>query len=312
MLAPALVAELNCAFSEGRIPTAVSGSLVTPVFKRGDPGDPANYRPIAVTDAIMRLYANILNTRIVNFTEACGLRAGSQAGFRPKLSTVHQLFSLQHFIDKQHSSKEPLYCCFLDLKGAYDRVNRNLLWEVLKRLGIDGCMLGAVQSLYAHNSMSINVEGRTGQPFSSFTGVKQGCPLSPMLFESFIDGLHRHLLWRCPDEGPQLRCGQRVPDLAYADDFVLMAATPTGLQRLLDAAVEFCQLVGMVISVEKSKVMVFTEKFPGPYEWLCSPLQWVAQFDYLGVSFSAGSGMGSTFGKLHKNMWAASALLQRQ
>ncbi|CAL8469960.1 g9502 [Coccomyxa elongata] len=148
VLAPALVAVLNCAFSEGRIPVAVSGSLVTPVFKRGDPGDPANYRPIAVTDAIMRLYANILYTRIVKFTEACG---------------------------------------------------------------------------------------------------------------------------------PQLRCGQRVPDLAYADDFVLMAATPAGLQRLLDAAVEFCQLVGM----------------------------WVTQFDYLGVTFSAGSGMGSTFGKLHKNMWAA-------
>ena len=65
VLAHALVDVLNCAFREGRIPSAVSGSLVTPVFKRGDSGDPANYRPIAVTDAIMRLYANILNTRIV-------------------------------------------------------------------------------------------------------------------------------------------------------------------------------------------------------------------------------------------------------
>ena len=115
-------------------------------------------------------------------------------------------------------------------------------------------------------------------------------------------------------EGPQLRCGRRVPDLAYADDFVLMAGTSAGLQRLLDAAVEFCQLVGMVISVQKSKVLVFIDIFPGPYEWLCggSPLQWVAHFEYLGVTLSAESGMGPTFGKLHKNMWAAWALLQRQ
>ena len=195
-----------------------------------------------------------------------------------------------------------MYCCFLDLKGAYDRVNRDLLWEVLRRLGIDGRMLGAVQALYADNSMSINVEGRTGQPYPSYTGVMSGCPLSPTLFGLFIDGLHRHLLWHCPDEGPQLRCGRRVPDLAYANDFVLMVGTSAGLQRLLHTAVEFCQLVGMVISVQKSKVMVFTDRFPGPYEWLCggSPLQWVAQFEYLGVTLSAESGMGPTFGKLHE------------
>ena len=144
VLVPALVALLNCAFREGRIHSAVSGSLVTPVFKRGDPGDPANDRPITVTDAIMRLYANILNTRIVNFTEASGLRADSQAGFRSKLSTVHQVFSLQHFIDKHQKLQQPLYSWFLDLKGAYDRVKRDLLWDVLRRLGIDGRMLGVV------------------------------------------------------------------------------------------------------------------------------------------------------------------------
>ncbi len=63
-------------------------SLVTPVFKRGDPGDPANYRPIAVTEPLSRLYATVLNARLVSFTEECHLRDPTQVGFRPGKSTI--------------------------------------------------------------------------------------------------------------------------------------------------------------------------------------------------------------------------------
>ncbi|KAK9819084.1 hypothetical protein WJX81_008656 [Elliptochloris bilobata] len=64
---------------------------------------PSNYRPIAVGEPVTRLYAALLNARLVAYTERTGLRAPSQ----------------------------PLFCCFLDLKGAYDRVPRALLWQAL-------------------------------------------------------------------------------------------------------------------------------------------------------------------------------------
>ena len=68
LLAPVLQTVLNSAFQHGHVPSSVNTALVTPVFKRGDVCDTANYRPIAVTEPIMRLYANILNTRLVEFT----------------------------------------------------------------------------------------------------------------------------------------------------------------------------------------------------------------------------------------------------
>jgi hypothetical protein len=138
----------------------------------------------------MRLYAGILNARVLQYTESVGLRANTQAGFRPKLSTVHHLFTLQHFVDTQNHTKQPLYCCFLDLKGAYDRVNRVLLWEALRRLGIDGRMLSAIQSLYANSTVAMKIGNRKGPGLPSETGLKQGCPLSPTLFGLFADGLH--------------------------------------------------------------------------------------------------------------------------
>ena len=166
VLAPMLVDVLNCAFAAGRVPASANGGLVKPVYKKGSKIDPLNYRPIAVTEPVMRLYAGILNSRLLNFTEGAGLRAEHPG--RVKASALHRT-SVLHlaFHDRQHKDKQPMYACFLDLKGAYDRVNRELLWEVLRRLGVDGRMLGALQSLYANVTVAMKIGDRTGQSLPS-------------------------------------------------------------------------------------------------------------------------------------------------
>ena len=83
VLAPVLASVLNAAFHSGTVPAALNTSLVTPVHKKGSKVDPLNYRPIAVAEPVLRLYAGILNARIVAFTEGAALRADTQAGFRP-------------------------------------------------------------------------------------------------------------------------------------------------------------------------------------------------------------------------------------
>ena len=314
LLAPALTKVLNSMFQAGDVPACVNEGLVTPVFKKGDPFDTANYRPIAVTDPLMRLYAVILNARLQNYTEQQHLRADTQTGFRPHLSTEHQLFALQSFIDSSHASSTPLYCCFLDLKGAYDKVQRPLLWQVLERLGVHGPMLAALQSMYDTATIRVNINGRAGGSVPSYTGLRQGCPLSPTLFGLFADGLHRFLLAECLDLGPALSDGRRVPDLGYADDFVLLADTPEGLQRLIDATAAFCVATGMQICIQKTKVLVFAKRWPGPYQWLCNqyPLEWVDNIRYLGLQFDSCVGLHATYSSLHGKMWAAWGLLQKQ
>jgi exonuclease III len=313
ILAPVLTRVLDLAFQTGVFPSEFNQSLVTPVFKKGDAGDPNNYRPIAVGEPIARLYAHILGERLISFTEQFGLRAPTQAGFRPGLSTVHNLFTLQHFVDKA-TPKEPLYCCFLDLQGAYDTVPRDALWEALRRLGIRGQMLGALQSLYTDSTVRMKVQGRTGVPLPSQTGLKQGCPLSPTLFGLFVDGLFHYLDTHCPDDGVLLGSGLRIRILGYADDFVLLSNSQAGLQRLIDRAHGWCVLVGMLVSVLKTQVMVFKDPLPLPTPLTCAgqPLECVLSYKYLGCVFTSPTGMGGTLSRLNSNMWSAYATLCRQ
>ena len=174
-------------------------------------------------------------------------------------------------------------------------------------------MLAAIKSLYANNTVAIKIGGQVGPSLPTCTGLKQGCPLSPTLFGLFSDGLHRHLRLRCPDVGPQLHCGTLVRDLGYADDFVLLATTPGGLQQLVDAAHKFCTETGMAICPEKTKVVVFNADLPGPYVWHCGgvPVRWEQQFKYLGAVLDAPSGISATFAALHKKMLGAWAQLKR-
>ena len=148
LLVPCLKLLFNAAFTAGAVPPAWKTSLVTPIYKKGDATDASNYRPIAVGEPISRLYASILVQRLQQHTEEHSLRSPTQAGYHPGHSTNHQTFTLQHVIDKHKGLRSPLYLCFVDLKSAYDKVQWRLLSDLLQRLGIQGHMLRAVQSLY--------------------------------------------------------------------------------------------------------------------------------------------------------------------
>ena len=118
---------LNACFETGVVPPWWNRGLVSPLWKlKGDRGDMATYRPIAVGEAFSKLYATVLNNRLVPWLERHGLRAPTQAGFRPSLGTSHQLFALRHFIDLAARLSQPLYVCFVDLYKAYGTVRRPL------------------------------------------------------------------------------------------------------------------------------------------------------------------------------------------
>ena len=140
------------------------------------------------------------------------VRSHTQAGYRPRLGTMHHAsapctFTLQHVVDKHKHARKPLYLCFVDSKSAYDKVQWQLLWQLLQRLGVHGDMLSAIRSLYDGCLLSMRVSGfaASGSSHNPYISLRQGCPLSATLFGIFIDSLYHHLHTTCPEAGIKLQ-----------------------------------------------------------------------------------------------------------
>lgn len=265
LLGEALMVIFNKVLREG-YPEHWATSALVPVPKpKGDIQVRDDYRGIAVSSAISKVYASCLLRRMDLWAESNKFRAEGQSGFRAQRGTIDAAFTLNHIIEKYHSNKKPVFVAFIDFRKAYDWVDRKLLWRCLETLGMHGECLESLKSMYAKVTLQVRMDGDLGDAFTSGTGVKQGDPLSPLLFGLFIDRVEQFLHDKLPTVGVQL-LHRMVQVLLYADDLAIMAETAEGMQQMLQGLSDFCKATGMQVNIKKSEVVVFNSCF-------CSPSQ---------------------------------------
>ncbi len=136
----------------------------------------------------------ILESHISQWAETNDLCAKGQVGFEKDFRTTDNLFILRTLTEQARFQKKKLYTCFVDFKKTFNTVPRDLLWQVMEGLGISGRILECLRSMYSQDQACLHhpEEGLT-PTFLCHIGVKQGCPLSPLLFSLFIDGLEKRL-----------------------------------------------------------------------------------------------------------------------
>lgn len=312
----------------GCYPQAWQTSALVPVPKpKGRPDVMDDHRGIAVSPVIAKLFSMVMLARLDRWAEGRGLRAAGQAGFRAGRGTSDQLFVLRHLIDSSRVHKKPLFCAFIDFSKAYDRVDRALLWRCLKSCGLHGRALHTIQAMYESVQMCVRAGGKMGYPFCYDIGVKQGCPLSPLLFGILIDRLEPYLERHCPGFGTQL-ASSLVRALLYADDVALVSDSADGLRAMLTALERFCAANSMFVNLRKSEVVVFNRgrsAVPGGLVFPINgaPLPVNSSFAYLGVRFDgepcklvlkgavakAKRAMYALLGKCRKHGWCNVNLL---
>lgn len=203
-LAPVLARLFTAVFRSGRYPAEWASGAITSILKKGDPTEPNNYRGITVGHTLARLYATVVNTRLTDWLEARGLRATGQAGFRQGYRTTENCFVLRALIERARAKGVKLYCCAVDFEKAFDTVDRQQLWAALRRAGVGGSMLAAIQAMYAEVMVCVRTEEGLSGTFQSLLGVKQGCPLSPCCLASCWMTLRRGC-WRRWANAPRCR-----------------------------------------------------------------------------------------------------------
>jgi len=316
ILAPVLHLLYQALFASGMYVRSWSMATLSAVFKKGDATNLDNYRAIAVGSALGKLYAVLLDARLSRCAETNQWRAEGQAGFRVGKSTTDHVFVLRHLIEatQQGLAATPLYCCFVDFRKAYDKVCREKLVKRLAELGVHGRMLQAIVQMYWSVPLVPKLDGQLGPSISSTCGVKQGDPLSPLLFGLFIDEFEGWLKQRYPNEGVPLHGGKVVQMLLYADDMVLLSRTPSHLQRQLDLLHQFCQSQDMEVNEAKTEIVVFRkprQQFTTPaggWKYNGHPITVSEEFRYLGIIFHGTKGISCAVKSLaaaaRRAMWA--------
>jgi hypothetical protein len=228
------------------------------IHKKGDASLWSNYRPIAVVHLLSKLLAVLLERRLADWTEEEGLRRPAQMGFRRGQSTLSNGFVVQHFIDKCKHKRKKLFICAIDLAKAYDSVPRPKIWARMHELGIQGKFLFTVAALYKHTSLSIRHTTGILPPFPSTIGVKQGCPLSPLLFGLFIEQLDEKIVNTHAQLGPCFTTGTNahVPDVLFADDTTLLSIKHDSLQQLMDTTCTWGDVNHMGLNNDKTEAIV--------------------------------------------------------
>ena len=206
------------------VPTTWKTALICPVPKKGDLSVIDNYRPISLTESLRKVFEHLL---LGHLKWKAGPMHFAQGGFRSFHSCNDMIVSLHEALRRSRGK----YCvAFLDIKAAYDSVDREILWHRCASRGITAEMIALLQSMFDGNTAQILVNGKRSSPFRIEAGVLQGSVLSPFLYSLFIDDLAREL-----ENGPKIKVGSlQMNSTFYADDIALVAESPKQLQELLD------------------------------------------------------------------------------
>lgn len=239
------------------IPDSWRGAEIIPIYKKGDHTRPSNYRPISLIDTIQKIMARFVLSRINTWIGECDILSTLQAGYRPHISTIDQVFRfMMIYRSTVIIAGGTLYAAFIDLKSTFDLVPRNTLWDSLKELGMPPELLRIIVKLHELNYAQVrwSSQGKLTDRFPVSKGVRQGCVLAPTLFSLFINRVVTYFS-TYPTDAPTL-AGSKVPLLMFPDDTLILSKTQSGLQRALDRFTVFCNDHELVVNVDKTKFMV--------------------------------------------------------
>ena len=338
----ALLDKLTSLFQEiwkaGQVPQDFKDAVVVHIYKRkGDMTSCDNHRGISLLCIAGKVLARvILNRLITNVSET--IVPESQCGFRAGRGTTDMVFAIRQLQEKCREQNKELHMVFVDLTKAFDTVNREGLWKILRKFGCPEKMISLIASF--HNGMQARVQenGETSDSFPVKNGVKQGCVLAPTLFSilfaaMLLDAFRDfdrgvYIQFRTDGKLFNLRRLQAktkiyealLREFLFADDCALAAHCHEDIQCIADRFAAACERFGLTISLGKTETLVQyppsqgCDTPPPPVVINNTDIKTVSKFCYLGSTISMSGSLdaevtmriakaSAAFGRLTKRLW---------
>lgn len=223
--------------------------VLIPIHKKGDLLLCENYRGVTLLNIAYKILANILYYRLMPYTD--NIVGNYQCGFCSGKSTTDQIFTLRQILEKANEYRMETHHLFIDFKSAYDTVNRNALYQAMNDFGIPPYLTAMVKMTLSNVECQIRIQGDVSRTFKTHTGLRQGDPLSSILFNIALEKIIRNT--DLTTTGTIMN--RRVQILAFADDIDIIARTKREMTQAFLNLEKCAKKFGLQINANKTKYM---------------------------------------------------------
>jgi hypothetical protein len=227
-------------------------SIICLLHKKGDRKDPANYRPISLIPVDVKIFARVLTNRFRPVMDSVIHR--DQSGFVKGRHIQHPLVAMFDLQELATSLDIEAYAMMVDFEKAYDRVDWEYLWRVLQRFNFGTKLIQWVKLLYTRSEVCLTINGHVLDSIFPSRGVKQGDPLSPLLFilalEPMCSAIRAH-----PQAGLSMPRLPPATGMYFADDATLLSGSLEKAEQQIDIVKLYCKCSGARINVAKTKIL---------------------------------------------------------
>ena len=226
-------------------------SVFIPIPKKGNAKECSNYHTIALISHANKIMLKILQATLQQYMNH--KLPDIQAAFRKVRGTRDQIANIQWIIEKAREFQKNIYFCFIDYAKAFDRVDHNKLWKILKELGMPDHLTCLLRNLYADQEATVRTGRGTTDWFQIGKGVLQSCISSPCLFNFYAEYIMGNTGLEAAQAGIKIS-GRNINNLRYTDDTTLMEESEE-LKSLLMKVKEESEKVGLKLNMQKTKIM---------------------------------------------------------
>lgn len=256
LLSQYLADALNASVYSGRFPSVLKSAAVTPVYKKGDPTDIDNYRPIALVSVFSKIMEKIIADKIYTFLNKYNLISDSQHGFRPGFSTETASVECVQYIFDRMDDGDYVISVFFDLARAFDSVQASFVSNKVHNLGIRGFLNDWLLSFLEYRKIIVRMDGVDSGEYECKLGTPQGSVLGPLIFLLFINDLPAHIPFG------------KV--FLYADDTCIILADKNKsvltnkVNEVLNSFEKWCFANKLIVNSDKTIFVEFFNKYKNP------------------------------------------------
>ena len=270
---------INKIYEDGKFPEDLRKSIFIALPKKPGAVDCDQHRTISLMSHVTKIILKILLQRARSrIAPEIGIE---QFGFVEDAGTRNAIFVLRMITERAVEMQKDVFMCFIDYSKAFDKVRHDDLFVDLNKLDLHGKDIRLLQSLYWNQSACMRVKGECSDYTNIERGVRQGCVMSPDLFNYYSELILREIK---NEKGVRIG-GHNITNIRYADDTVLLAESAEDLQRLLDIVVTESERKGLSLNCKKTECMVISKRLVCPKCPLLVKNQQIVQvssFNYLG------------------------------